>query len=214
MKKVLFSILLLVIFFNFAFLQEKFFLIDKTLAVVDGEPITYLDFYTFLIILKKNKNELCNTLFEIVKIISVNKEFFSSNIKIKPDEIVSEEEKIIKNYGGVENLNRLKNRYQIDESFFKEKLFFYIRYKKLVSLYLEERISVKFDEIKDYYENVYKKEKIKLGLKPLPFPKAFALIEERLRKRKSLKEGKEWVRKIMGKHSIRVMVDCKSGNIF
>ncbi len=214
MKKVLLSILLLVIFFNFVFSQEDYFFVDKTLAVIDGEPITYLDYYTFLIILKKNKNDLCNTLHEIIKIVSVNKEFHSSAINITSDEVIKEEEKIIKEYGGIENLNKLKIKYQIEESFFKEKLFSYVRYKKLVVFYLEERISVRFDEIKYYYESVYVKERANLGLKPLPFPQVFSIIEEKLRKKKSLKEKKKWIDKIISKHSVRVLVDCKDENDF
>ncbi len=210
MKKVLFTILLSVIFFD-AFLAkcERSFIVDRVVLVIDGEPLTEYDFKTFSLALGMPEGDVCNILDKIVEIFVVNNEFRGENIDVGAEDIAKEEERIIKKLGGVDVLNYYKKIYGVNSDVLREKISFIVKYRKALSIYLEERVSVKFDEVKKYYDTVYLKKQKALSIKPLPFPEVFSVMEKILKQRKLNEIKKDWLYKIKKKHEIYYILGCR-----
>lgn len=182
--------------------------IDKIAAVVGEEFITLMDIDRAIRIfsMQKKADESENAFYvrvldELINYKTVFLEY-RNDFTLEDDDYNLVQTDVIERLGSLERLNEILRYFGMDwtdfKGFIKEK----VAYEKVVNKLLKVRVSIKFNEIEDFYDNEYLPTQKKLGLNPQSLIDMSPQIENHLRKERLQKELSGWLTEIRASFKI------------
>jgi len=196
-----------VIFFSLLIQSLAFSLtINQAVVKIGNQYITNLDiciaknFYYYKLSL--NDNEITDRLILIKAVLNDQR---NSNINVSEDKITDYQESLIKDYGGLKNLEKSLRQYNLNFKQLRNYLKKYILYKTIKQNILLKKVIVKFSEIQDYYKNIYLINQKKYNLPIKPISEIAPLIESRLRSEKASKFENVWKKEILSHYKIEYL---------
>ncbi len=200
-------ILRLVIFFSLLIQSFTFALtIDQAVVKIGKEYITELDIYVaknfYFYKLSLNDSEVKDKLIFLKAVLHDER---NSNINLSEDMITDFQENLIRDYGGLKNLEKNLKLYGLRFKQLRDYLKEYLLFKKIKQNILLKKVVIKFSDIQDYYNNVYLKNQLKFNLKIKPISEIAPVIEQKLRSERATKLENIWKKEILSHYKIEYL---------
>ncbi len=193
-----------VIFFSFALASTlNSITIDLPLVKFENEYITAFDLSLARDFFFRDKSftdeDILNKLVLIKAVIYEFKRDYETSEDLN---INSFKEKLIEDYGGIENLKKQLEMYNLNledlSKFIKDYLFF----NKMKEKVLMSKVIVRFDEIENYYKKIYLPNQKKLNLPIKPLTEAAAIIEKKIKLERATKLEKYWKKELLSHYTV------------
>ncbi len=194
-----------VIFFSFLLLNTilNAITIDRPLAKIEDEYITVFDLSIGRDFFYKDKSFTDEDIIKkIILIKAVIKEYGKEYKSSKGLNIINFKEKLIEDYGGLENLRKQLSIYGITFEQFNKYIKEYLFFNKIRENVLLSRVIVRFDEIEKYYYKVYIPNQRKLNLNIKPLTEVAGIIERRIKMERVTKLEKFWIKEILSHYDV------------
>ncbi len=193
-----------VIFFSLALVSTlNSITIDLPLVKFENEYITVFDLSLARDFFFRDKSltdeDILNKIILIKAVIYEFKRDYETSEDLN---INSFKEKLIEDYGGIENLKKQLKVYNMNledlSKFIKDYLFF----NKMKEKVLMSKVIVRFDEIENYYKKVYLPNQKKLNLPIKPLTEAAAIIEKKIKLERATKLEKYWKKELLSHYTV------------
>lgn len=194
-----------VIFFSFLLLNIMLnaITIDRPLAKIEDEYITVFDLSIGRDFFYKDKSFTDEDIIKkIILIKAVIKEYGKEYKSSKALNISNFKEKLIEDYGGLENLKKQLSIYGITLEQFNKYIKEYLFFNKIRENVLLSRVIVRFDEIEKYYYKAYIPNQRKLNLNIKPLTEVAGIIERRIKMERVTKLEKFWIKEILSHYDV------------
>ncbi|MGQ9619098.1 MAG: hypothetical protein ACUVUG_09090 [Candidatus Aminicenantia bacterium] len=187
------------------------FLLDKIVATVDTDIITLRELKTsyLLHICNISKNDhlsIRNCLDELINYKVIQKEITQQREEIRKEDYISEEERIIKELGGLDEVLEILADLDMSWEEFREILTIKIIATKLIENLFYSRVSVTISEIEDYYNKNYVPAMKKLGINPRSLIEMTPYIEKEIAKDKSQDIINSWLKERKEFHQVKITI--------
>ncbi len=177
--------------------------IDRPLAKIEDEYITVFDLSIGRDFFYKDKSFTDEDIIKkIILIKAVIKEYGKEYKSSKALNISNFKEKLIEDYGGLENLKKQLSIYGITLEQFNKYIKEYLFFNKIRENVLLSRVIVRFDEIEKYYYKVYIPNQRKLNLNIKPLTEVAGIIERRIKMERVTKLEKFWIKEILSHYDV------------
>lgn len=195
--------------FFFLFSQRIF--LDKIVATVDSDIITFRELKSFYLLHicsnnEKNPSAILDCLNEIID-FSVTQKEITEREEIKEEDYVEEEERIISELGGLDMVLEILNTHDMSWDDLRKILSKKIISKKLIENLFYSRVSVSLEEIEEYYKKKYIPITEKFEILPRPLLEMTPLIEKEIAKEKTKEIINEWIKERRSFHEINILLD-------
>ena len=177
--------------------------IDRPLAKFENEYITNFDLYLARDFFFKNytftDKDVLNKIILVKAVIREYQRDYKAEEKLNINEF---KEKLIEDYGGIENLSKQLKIYGMKLEDLEKYIRDYLFFQKIKERVLMSKVIVRFDEIENYYKNIYIPNQKKLNLKIKPLAEAAAIIEKKLKLERATKLEKFWTKEILSHYNL------------
>jgi hypothetical protein len=198
--------------------QSDTILLDKIAAVVNEEIITLIDIdkaLQFYPILRK-KGESENQFYAKVLDDLINHKIIylehRDDFQLKEEDYVQVQSEAIEKMGSLDEFMRLLKSFDMQWQDFKDFVREKVVYEKVLAQQLQEKISVNFYEIENFYQQEYLPLQQQMGLTPRSLIDMSSLIENHLRKIRTGEKLADWLKEIRSSYQIKNKMSNETPN--